>query len=81
MHADTHPMTPTFPALHFLVRHGNALALLLALCAPCGGVLLWARGGSPGLLIAGACGGAFLYLIMRSYVDLVRIIVDMLLPK
>ena len=29
----------------------------------------------------GVFGGAFMYLIMRSYVELVRVIVDMLLPK
>ncbi|MCY0853473.1 hypothetical protein [Cupriavidus sp. D39] len=81
MQAHTDHAAPTFPALHFLVNHGNLLALLLALCPPFGGLLFWATGSSPAFLVAGALGGAFLYLIMRSYVDLVRIIVDMLLPK
>lgn len=81
MHAHTDHMPPTFPALHFIVKHGNVLALLLALCPPFGGLLLWATGGSPAVIIAGALGGALLYLIMRSYAELVRIIVDMLLPK
>ncbi|AQV99180.1 hypothetical protein BJN34_35480 (plasmid) [Cupriavidus necator] len=81
MQAHTSQAAPTFPALHFLVKHGNVLALLLAICPPFGSLLLWAMGGSPVFLVVGALGGTFLYLIMRSYVDLVRIIVDMLLPK
>lgn len=81
MQAHTDQAAPTFRALHFLVNHGNVLALLLALCPPLGGLLLWTAGGSPAFLAAGTLGAAFLYLIMRSYVDLVRIIVDMMLPK
>ncbi len=81
MQAHTDQAAPTFPALHFLVNHGNVLALLLALCPPCGALLFWANGGPPAFLVAGVLGGMFLYLIMRSYVDLVRVIVDMLLPK
>ncbi|ODV42905.1 hypothetical protein AWV79_22570 [Cupriavidus sp. UYMMa02A] len=81
MQAQIEQVAPTFPALHFIVKHGNVLALLLALCPPCGSLLLLATGGSPVFLVAGVLGGMFLYLIMRSYVDLVRVIVDMLLPK
>ena len=72
---------PSYGALNFLVRHGNWLAIVVGLvpllASLCGLVLGW----SPLFLLAGIAGSAFLYLIMRSYVDMVRLIVDMLLPK
>jgi hypothetical protein len=36
---------------------------------------------TPWSIVAGAVGSAFLFLLMRSFVELVRVIVDMLLPK
>ncbi len=45
------------------------------------GIGLWVTGASIWFAVGGVCGGAFMYLIMRSYVELVRVIVDMLLPK
>jgi hypothetical protein len=72
---------PAYPALEFLVRHGNKVAWLAALAPALGGVLAWLLGLSIGYAIAGMVAAAFLFLIMRSYVELVRVIVDMLLPK
>ena len=63
------------------MRHGNAVAWGAALVPAFGGVLAWVLGLSIGYAIAGLVGAAFLFLIMRSYVELVRVIVDMLLPK
>lgn len=72
---------PTYPALEFLVRHGNAVAWAAALAPALGGLLAWVLGLSVGYAITGVVGAVFLFLIMRSYVELVRVIVDMLLPK
>ncbi len=72
---------PTYSTLHFLVRHGDWVAVIVALAPVVGGVLAWVTGLSVAYAVAGILGGAFLYLIMRSYVELVRVIVDMLLPK
>ena len=72
---------PAYPALEFLVRHGNAVAWAAALAPAIGGVLAWMVGLSVGYAIAGVVAAVFLFLIMRSYVELVRVIVDMLLPK
>ena len=72
---------PTYSTLHFLVRHGDWVAVIVALAPVVAGVLAWATGLSPIYAVAGILGGVFLYLIMRSYVELVRVIVDMLLPK
>ena len=72
---------PTYGTLHFLVRHGDWVAAIIGLVPVVGGLLAWATGSSPVYVAAGILAGAFLYLIMRSYVELVRVIVDMLLPK
>ena len=72
---------PTYRTLHFLVRHGDWVAALVGLAPVVAGILAWAMDYSIGYAAAGVAGGAFLYLIMRSYVELVRVIVDMLLPK
>jgi hypothetical protein len=72
---------PTYSTLHFLVRHGDWVAVIVSLVPVAGGVLAWLTGASLFHCLAGVLGGAFLYLIMRSYVELVRVIVDMLLPK
>jgi hypothetical protein len=79
---ETGPTThPTYSTLHFLVRHGDWVAVIVALVPAVAGVLAWTTGLSPAYAVAGILAGAFLYLIMRSYVELVRVIVDMLLPK
>jgi hypothetical protein len=72
---------PSYPTLDLLVRHGNAIAWAVALAPALGGVLAWLLGSSIAYAVAGVAAAAFLFLIMRSYVELVRVIVDMLLPK
>lgn len=72
---------PQYQVLHLLVDHGDkgviavtAGALLIGLVAVflTGAFLL-----APVVLAA----SALLYIVARSYVELVRVIVDMLLPK
>jgi hypothetical protein len=74
-------VNPTYRTLQFLVRYGDWVALVVAVAPVVWAA--WALGaGLPYMYaVAGLAGGAFLYLIMRSYVELVRVIVDMLLPK
>ena len=67
--------------LHFIVKHGDwiamvagALPLLASVAALVCGAPLWS-------LAIGAVGTAFLFMLMRSFIELVRVIVDMLLPK
>ncbi len=72
---------PTYRTLHFIVSHGDAVAIVAALATLALGAGIWLSGASVWFLIVGVLGGAFMYLIMRSYVELVRVIVDMLLPK
>ena len=76
--------TPPSPywMLQFIVKQGDWLAIvcgLLPLVAAVGAVVIFAV--TPWLIVAGAGASAFLFLLMRAFVELVRVIVDMLLPK
>ena len=71
----------TYKTLHFLVKHGNHLANGVTGAVLLLGPLLWAIIGSPWSVPACIVAATFLLLILRSYVELVRVIVDMLLPK
>ena len=72
---------PQYRTLSFIVKYGDwlAWATVLGVLLPTLAMALinqsvfWA--------IGGVAGGAFLFILMRSYVELVRVIVDMLLPK
>jgi hypothetical protein len=70
-----------YPMLHFLLRWGKPAAIALAVAVAAAGIWGTASGGSwlwaPAGLIAAAVG----YALALSYVELVRLIVDMLLPK
>jgi len=72
---------PSYAALHFLVHRGNLLAILFGLVPLAGAIIAVVCGYTALLLVAGVIASAFAYLIMRSYVEMVRLIVDMLLPK
>jgi hydrogenase/urease accessory protein HupE len=70
-----------YPMLHFLMRWGKPAAACLALAVLAGGLWgalstgqwLWAAAG----VVVAAVG----YALAMSYVELIRVIVDMLLPK
>ncbi len=73
---------PSYATLHFLVRHGEAGAAIVSLALMLLGVGLLIGGSGPLWAIpVVVLGAAFLHLLMRSYVELVKVIVDMLLPK
>jgi hypothetical protein len=70
-----------YPMLHFLLRWGKPAAVGLAVLVAAAGIWGTISGGSwlcaPVGLIAAAVG----YALALSYVELVKLIVDMLLPK
>jgi len=76
--------TPPSPywMLQFIVKHGDWIAIVcgaLPLLASIAAVALF---GVPSWgVVAGVVASAFLFLLMRAFVELVRVIVDMLLPK
>lgn len=72
---------PTYPVVEFLVAHGVRCAWALALALAIGAVILatslgfwWV--GALGVLVA-----LILLVVLISYVEVLRIIADTLLPK
>lgn len=72
---------PNYSTLHFIVKHGDWIAAVVGAAPLVIGLIAAVMLSSILAAIAGLAGSAFLYLVMRSYVELVRVIVDMLLPK
>jgi hypothetical protein len=72
---------PAYPMLHFIDRFGGWLAVLLALIPLVAAVWVVALGSSPWWLAGGALAAVIVFGVARSYVELVRVMIDMLLPK
>ena len=70
-----------YPILRLLEKHGDSLAIAVALLPPAAGIIAAAQGASAWWLAGGLVAGGFLYLAARSYIELVRLMIDMLLPK
>jgi hypothetical protein len=70
-----------YPIINFLVRHGHLFAMGVALLPALAGVWIAATGGPWLWGAGGVASGAVLYVCMKSYVEMVAIIADMLLPK
>lgn len=73
--------TLTFPTLALLVRHRRAIEVASACAGPAAGAYVTLRFGLPEFLLLGLLVGAALLLLVRSYLELVTLISDMLLPK
>jgi hypothetical protein len=71
----------TYPMLHFLVRWGRPVAVALAGLVAAAGI--WAALSSGNILwgFLGLGLGAIGYGLLLSYVELVKLVMDMLLPK
>jgi hypothetical protein len=71
-----------FPVLNFVARYGTVIAIVAGL-VPVALVAAWfvLAGVSPLWLIAGVVAGGFAFLMMKSYADLVTLILEMLLPQ
>ena len=70
-----------YPTIKLIVERGNLLAILIGLLPLAGALVLFAFGVHWLVVVAGAVGAAVVYLLMRSYVELVRVMADMLIPK
>jgi hypothetical protein len=70
-----------YPTLHFVVRWGRLIAIALACLVAAAG--LWAVASGGGLLwgLLGLGAAAIGYGLLMSYVELVKLVMDMLLPK
>jgi len=70
-----------YPTLKFLERHGGWLAVVLAVLLPLAALAALALGASPWWVVAGVAAGFVAFIAMRSYIELIRLMTDMLLPK
>jgi hypothetical protein len=70
-----------YPTIKLIVERGNLLAILIGVLPLLGGIALVLLGVHWFALVAGAVAAAVVYFLMKSYVELVRVIADMLLPK
>jgi hypothetical protein len=70
-----------YPMLHFLMRWGGHAAAGLALLVAAAGLWAAVSSGSLAYGVAGLVAAGVGYGLMMSYVELVRLITDMLLPK
>ncbi len=67
--------------LHVLVRFGNAIAAVLAACVAAAGIWTALASGNALWALAGFVAAAVGYGLLLSYVELVKLVMDMLLPK
>lgn len=70
-----------YPVVRLLVRHGNILAIAAGAVLAIAGIWGALAGFGWAWALAGVLAGAFGGFIMRSYVEVVRLIADMLLPR
>jgi len=70
-----------YPMLGFIVRWGKLIASLLALAVATAGLWCAWSGGHAIWAVAGIGGAAVGYGLALSYVELVKLITDMLVPK
>ena len=70
-----------YPTLRFLERHGDWIAIAVSLCPLAASLVAVWLGASFWWIAGGAVGSAFLFLAARSYVEMIRLMTDMLLPK
>lgn len=70
-----------YPTIKFIVERGNHLAAAIGALPLLGGVALLLLGVHWFALVAGTVAAGVVYFLMKSYVELVRVIADMLLPK
>jgi uncharacterized membrane protein len=72
---------PKYPVIDFLLRHGHSFAITVALLPALTGIYLAYSGWGWPIAAGGVLAGGVLYVLGKSYVELVALIGDMLLPK
>jgi hypothetical protein len=71
-----------YPTIKLLVENGNAIAILIAVLPFLGAIALFALLSTHWLVLAaGVVTSLVLLLLMKSYVELVRVMAGMLLPQ
>jgi len=70
-----------YPTIKLIVERGDLLAAIVGILPFLGALALFAFGVHWLVIVAGVVAAAVVYLLMRSYVELVRVMADMLIPK
>jgi hypothetical protein len=70
-----------YPTVRLLLRWGNHMATAAAAAMPIFALLLVAEGWPWATLLFGLFAGAAVLILARSYVELIRIISDTLIPR
>jgi len=70
-----------YPTLNFIVTHGSKIAIAVAAVAAAAGLLAAAAGASLLWIVAGLIAAVIGYGVVRSYVELIQLVTDMLMPK
>jgi hypothetical protein len=72
---------PHYPVVQFLLRWGNAVAIIIALIPLVVAVISSAVGAPFWVVIPAGLVAAILWLFVKSYIEVLAIIADTLLPK
>lgn len=70
-----------YPTVQLLLRWGNHMAIAAAVAMPLFALLLIAEGWPWTTLLFGLFAGGAVLILARSYVELIRIISDTLIPR
>ena len=70
-----------YPIISLLHRHGTAFAAVLGVGIPLGALGFFLAGAAWPVLPVGAVAGAVVYVLARSYVELIHIITETLMPR
>ena len=70
-----------YPTIKLIVEKGDTIARVVGVLPAIGGLALLLLGAHWFAVPVGVVTSAVLFFIMKSYVELVRVIADMLLPK
>lgn len=70
-----------YPTLNFLLDHARTVAIVFGVAPLLAAVIAVLSGASPVWLVAGLAAGAVGYGLVRSYVELIKLVTDMLMPK
>jgi hypothetical protein len=70
-----------YPTLNFLLTHGSKIAVALAAAVVIAGIVAVASGAHWLWLVAGVIFAGIGYGVARSYVELIQLVTDMLVPK
>jgi len=72
---------PSYPAIRFITAWGDALAILVAVaCMAIGIYAAWLGYAWP-CFVVGVAVGLILWLVLRSYTEVLRILSDTLMPR